>query len=451
MPQGQDKDRSNNWKNKAIERGLENKKLRREIERLKDSRTHWKQKYLSQKSVATVDATKARGHQYPVCVVLFFVMLQRYGNMSLRGCRNSLIYLHFMGMSFRIPSHNSIRNWACKLGYSRIYCKKVSPHKYVLYLDESITFGSEKILLILGLPEDKIPVGRSVTHADMEVLFVGISDSWTAEHIKAELDKIRLTYHISYIVSDQGNNLKSAYKMGDYTHMEDCTHIFANILKRQYQADIRFKHFSSFISTARKAFYLSKTKSQYLPPTLRGKMRFANMFTCVSWAESILKKWDNLPLEVKTALAFLQDERGFIHELTEQKLIFTKTCEWLKNYGFSYQSGAEITTLLTEFGESEKVQSVAKDVLAYIDQIAQKCEVLKIQSCVCSSDIIESYFGKFKQKINPNNKNKLSEFVLTLANFGKDFDYEEVKKALEEVEMKDLKNYKKNNKSRDKK
>jgi hypothetical protein len=31
---------------------------------------------------------------------------------------------------------------------------------YVLY--ESISFGSEKILLILGIPSDKIPVGRSV-------------------------------------------------------------------------------------------------------------------------------------------------------------------------------------------------------------------------------------------------------------------------------------------------
>lgn len=40
MPQGQNKDKSNNWKNKAIERGLENKKLRSEIERLKDSRKH---------------------------------------------------------------------------------------------------------------------------------------------------------------------------------------------------------------------------------------------------------------------------------------------------------------------------------------------------------------------------------------------------------------------------
>lgn len=442
MCQRQDKDKTNKWKDKAIARGLENKKLRREIARLRASRDSWKGKCQSRPNQPEVSMHKARGHQYPVCVVLFFVILHRYGNMGFRGCRHTLVCLHLIGLSFRVPSHTTIRNWVCKMGYFRVHHREATVGSMVVYVDESITFGSEKILLILGLPVEKIPVGRSVCHSDVEVLFVRVSHSWTGEDIKVVLDDIAAKNPISYIVSDEGKNLTSAYRLGNYTHLEDCTHIFANILKRHYQLDKRFKEFSSLIGETRKAFYLSKTKSEFLPPALRGKMRFANLFPCVCWAEDILAKWSNLPPEVQTTLAFLQTERAFIDELSEQKELFTKTCAWLKNEGFSVVSGAAITTLLTDFGKSEKAQSVAKDMLAYIDQIAQKCDTLKIQDCVCSSDIIESYFGKFKQKINPHNKNELSEFVLTIANFGKDFDTDEVKKALETVEIKDLKDYK---------
>ena len=87
----------------------------------------------------------------------------------------------------------------------------------------------------------------------------------------------------------------------------------------------------------------------------------------------------------------------------------------------------------------------------YLDKLSEKCDSLGIESCLCSSDIIERLFGKFKQKINPNNKNQLSEFVLTIANFTKEFDKNEVKKALENVKINDLKNYKMNNKNGTKK
>jgi hypothetical protein len=74
-----------------------------------------------------------------------------------------------------------------------------------------------------------------------------------------------------------------------------------------------------------------------------------------------------------------------------------------------------------------------------LETLEQKLQHLNLQTCLCCSDVVESCFGKFKQKINPNNKNQLSEFVYTLANFTKDFDAKEVKMALENVKIKDLK------------
>ena len=64
---------------------------------------------------------------------------------------------------------------------------------------------------------------------------------------------------------------------------------------------------------------------------------------------------------------------------------------------------------------------------------------LGYENLLCTSDIIESYFGKFKTKINSNSRSGLTEFIFTIATFGKSFSIEEAKKALETVQCKDFK------------
>ena len=73
---------------------------------------------------------------------------------------------------------------------------------------------------------------------------------------------------------------------------------------------------------------------------------------------------------------------------------------------------------------------------------AQKSGQIDDDFLLCSSDIIESFFGKFKQKICPNSSHKLTEFIFTIANFSKKFSSEEVQKALEFIEIKNLKELK---------
>lgn len=282
---------------------------------------------------------------------------------------------------------------------------------------------------------------------------MGISDSWKGEDIHNVLADVATKTPISYVVGDEGTNLKKAYSLGNYRHIEDCTHIFANLLKHCYQKDVRFETFRSLIGTARKAFYLSKEKSQWLPPTLRGKLRFVNVFPCVEWAQKMLAQWHLLPDAVKTLLAFLPQEQAFIAELGQQQQTFNKVCRLLKNEGFSEETKPKILALLPQTKEQEQDNhsQFTTGIRAYLHEISQKCALLNMTTCLCSSDVIESYFGKFKQKINPSNKNQLSEFVLTLANFGKNFDFQEVKNALENVKIVDLKEYKRNTKNRDKK
>ena len=455
MSKGQYEDRIKNWKAKAISRRKDNEGLRRRIKELTQSRDNWKNKYKSlqldgksSSSSDLVEGPRAKGHHYSLLLVSLVVELYKYGGMSLRSCRHSLCcMLICLGLSDKLPSHNTIRNWLCKCGYYRMKSQQRHEAPYVIYVDESIHFGSEKILLILGVPYDNIPHSRSLGHTDMEVLHIGVSKEWKAEAIAEELSNIEQTKPIEYVVSDEGNNLRKAYKILKYSHIEDCTHIFANHLKRIYEKDTDFDNFRKLIGKLRQKWNLSKNYSQYIPPTMRGKMRFANIFPSVNWTEKMLKNWERLPLEVQHQITFLKEKKAFIKSLSEVETIFKFTCEILKNKGFTATSKKKIVEQLNEMQLTEKASIFRENVEAYLDNLTGKSRNLNQEHLLCSSDIIESYFGKFKAKINPNCRSGLTEFIFTIATFGKMFSREETKKALENVKCRQLNLNKKINKA----
>jgi len=272
----------------------------------------------------------------------------------------------------------------------------------------------------------------------MSVLYVGASQEWKGVHIEKQLQKIAVGKEIKYAVSDEGRNLQKAYKLMNYKHIEDCTHVLANHLKRIYEKDTDFETFRKLIGRLRRDWNLSKTNSQYMPPTMRGKMRFANIFPCVNWAKRILADWNNLSKEVQDKLTFLKANTTFIQSLIEVEIIFKTVCCQLKNGGFSAAQKQAILTDLSKMEAGEKASIFMQNCKDYLDKLTRKSKALKQANLQCSSDIIESYFGKFKAKVNPNNRSGLTEFIFTLATFGKPFSIQETKKALENIPCKHL-------------
>ena len=444
---GQDKSTAKTWKSKAQARSKENIRLRKRLKELEYSRDKWKEKYFSvppKRSLsASMNSETAIGHQYPIIFIWLVMQFQSYGSMSLRSSRHCLCRLFLsLGISSRVPSHSSIRNWLCKSGYYRLKESAAERGDYVVYVDESIVFGSEKILLVLGVNMAHVAKDRALVHSDMEVLHVEASQEWKSETIAEILSKISITKCIKYAVSDEGRNLCGAYKILNYKHIADCTHIFANYLKRLYETDSQFEAFRKLIGQLRKEWNLSKAKSQYMPPGMRGKMRFANIFPCVDWAEKQLVNWSNLPQSVQSSLAFLKENTVFIDDLIKVREVFKNTCQILKIEGFGVAQKHKIEVHLATFQDLDpksKPYQFIENCKAYLDNLLQKSQALEQVHLLCSSDIIESFFGKFKAKINPNNRAGLTEFIFTIANFAQPLEKQEVKLALENIKLKDLK------------
>lgn len=377
---GQTKVTSNKWKEKAIARRKEIERLKKRIKELIASRDNCKAKCKAQrvesKTEQLVSGQKAARHQYSIELVMMILELYRYGGMSLRSCRHSLSCMFIcLGLSSRLPSPNSIRNWLCKCGVYRVKTDSEQGGDYVIYIDESITFGCEKILLILGIPREKITFNACLTHEDMEVLYVGISKEWKGKDIQVILDKVGAGKNILYAVSDEGRNLVNAYKLLVYTHIRDCTHKLANYIKRLFEKDELFESFRKLIGQLRKAWNLSKAKSQYMPPSMRGKLRFANIFPCVGWAKKMLDKWEQLSEEVQNSLSFLKENKDFIQSLLDVEMIFKIVCAKLKNEGFGESQKQEILTTLAQLEVGEKASIFLDNCKEYLDELTEQLVV----------------------------------------------------------------------------
>ena len=450
------KDNVNNWKNKAVLRNKIISQQKKTILELSRSRDEWKLRFKTLKNkvisagggIVNFSDKKqcAKWHQYSLILNLFCVQFLSYGAQSFRGCVHSLVCINLcfkLGFS-KIPCPNTIRNWACKMGYYRVHeVVEKSDELWVILIDESISIGCEKILLVLGIPLSKLNFSKALDLSELRVLAMEISKTWQAEEIAIVLQKVSKNYPIGYIISDSGSNLKKSYLLGDYLHIPDCTHSMANILASLYEKEPTFIAFCQQCSALRQRWALSK-QTKFMPPKVGNKLRFANVFALILWAKKNLDSWDILPDEVKNEFVFLTENKSFLLEFYAIQSSSLALQKILKIQGYSQETHQEIKVILEKSRQKTYVkQAIFKEkTMAYLAILEAKKpkEIEKIQ---CSSDSIESAFGKLKQKISPNSSRKMTVFVLTLASIGSAYSVEEVKKGLETVKEKDLKNYRK--------
>jgi hypothetical protein len=274
------------------------------------------------------------------------------------------------------------------------------------------------------------------------VLWVESSSSWKGADIALVLEKIAQRHKIAYVVSDNGTNLKNAYNAMNYVHIEDCTHKISNILQGIYKGDVLFETFSKEAKLLRKRWFLSKEKAIYLPPTQRGKVRFANIFPVVDWSVNLLKTWDTLPKNIQKELDWLIALKDLVNQMSSLEKLIGQLYDLLKNQGFNRFIKQEIDVLLWNIAidcPSKNNLIFVKKVWAYLADLESKSLSLGRCNVLCCSDIIETFFGKFKGKMSQNSPKKMTEFIYSMANFGPRFTEEEIKESLEKFRICDLK------------
>jgi hypothetical protein len=377
------------------------------------------------------------GHVYPAQMVLMAVFMVAQAGVSLRGAAKTVgFFSNLMKWDFKTPSHVTVLRWVLRAGLYQVELstQQRSGH-YIGIFDESISLGGEKLLLLLGV---KVPPGGllalgALSHADVEVLAMQVSPSWKAEEIAeflnvvigSEADKLEL----DYVISDGGTNIVKALRQCKQDRVSDCTHLLMNLVKKWYAEDERLSRFCALIGTLRRQNILGQY-GYIVPATLRDKDRFLRIFNLVDWVAKIDAAWEGLPPEAKLKLSFLTSYRDLINELIQVRQFIAQTAKIFKRRGMNDRS-IELWEWLLKRWLAQQT-SLAPSVQAMIESVRQYLNdhrdlIEKYSSLFCCSDVIESIFGRYKNK---GGVKAISADVLKIPLYGVDLTLDFVTQAL---------------------
>lgn len=344
------------------------------------------------------------------------------------------------------PSYGSIILWTKKVGVFQLEKRKIQADEWVIILDESVEFGHEKLLVIYGISCSSIKFGRALNYQELCPLAISSSEKWTGELIKKEIERIEKEHgKIAYAVADGGNAIRKALKMCNMAHVYDITHKFAWFLKEIYKGDEEFESFTKAMAKMRRALSLSNV-SHVLPPNQRTKSRFMNIDILSGWGQKVLGYLDRTETKERphAELAWVKQYRGLINELAEINRVLAQIKALLKTKGLSGNSTKEAMTFLSGIETSNERTSRLRNFIAgFLDE--QLLLMPQREIIICTSDIIESAFGKYKSYINNNPMVGITNLSLAMAAFTCNLNAEKVKKAMEEVKVKDIKTWSDNN------
>ncbi len=438
------------------------KDLRSQVDRLRAENRDLK------KSVTRLGAKRSKGsavvsnqlpnttlierHKYSLRVVSLCMSLYFLANCSFRGVSRILHYfqLEFGIQTSEIPCKSTISNWTQKSGYYYYsqYDSSLYESEYGLIIDESMVIGQERMMVALGIPAVKESKEATVL-GDVRILAIEVKASWKGTDVTTLLDKVskKMGKKPLYVISDGGNNLKNGIHCAGLLRICDIGHEVSKLVEQTYSKDETFVAFTKAVAGV-KFREVMKGSAYLLPPKQRSIARFMNFSTIVNWARKMLAAMPKLSEEESKVFGFLNQYKVLITELSAVYEMTEKILKKMKNEGISHQN-IEICLEICKKQESKIPQILKDKITKYLekekDKIPNAMAVWNV-----SSDILESLFGKYKNKNATNTLHGVTPLVLSLCSYAHfDNDVSQIqhdtKEALETVFMSDLKKWKSDN------
>lgn len=351
-----------------------------------------------------------------------------------------------MGMELGQPSYGTILIWTKKVGLFSIQTINEKADDWVLIIDESIDIGHERLLVIYGIRASMIQFNRALIYTDMVPFFIKSGSQWTAEIIKNEIEKIvSQRGNIKYIVADGGHAICKSISLLSLIHVYDITHKIAWILKNIYKDETIFIEYTKEMAQMRFKGVCSDV-SHIVPPKQRIDSRFMNLEILSDWGSKALNCLEKSRKENKEyeKLQWVEKYSEFISELYGLNQAIAQIQTTLKTKGLSKETIKEIQKLLSTLNtDNQRIQQFKEKMNGFLKMtIGQLSKEKKI---LCTSDIIESSFGKYKNYLNHNPMTGITNLSLCLAAFTNKLEAKELKVGLETTTINDLKNWSNHN------
>jgi len=384
-------------------------------------------------------------HSFSQAIIILVLALKLNTSASFRSISKTIMMLNiYLNLNLKTPTHVTLLIWVKKVGIYALNNKKEVANDWIIMIDESVEFGNDKLLLILGVREAHIDFSKPLNYQDMVCLKLIASKSWTGDQINKVIHELTLEIgKIKYAVADMGNAIKKALHLALIPHVHDINHKFSWFIKELLKNDIEFDSYYKKLAHLRGSMPLSKL-SYILPPKQRVNSRFMNLKPIFDWGISILKLIGDgklNPME-EEKFAHIKEHEKLIRQMAELIRLANHTQEIIKNHGLSETTKKDCLALFDKIEDSRILQFKAMIDKYFTQTMETEKDTDKI---LCSSDILESSFGKYKNYISKNKSVGITDLSLTIPAFCSKFENDKIIEAVENVKTKHIKQWSDNN------
>ena len=313
-------------------------------------------------------------------------------------------------------------------------------------LDHSIQFGPEKIFTVLGIREkDFLKLKRPLQILDLVPLLEITMKTSNGELVSKEINKLKEELgNIIYAIGDYGPDLKKGLRLSSIVHIHDLSHLISNEIKKIYDKDARYLLLKKEMSLMRSKF-IQTNIAAVVPPKQRKKSEYQSFDSIINWiqkAQNLLentlnskdkiggleKKFTKEVIDrIKTELGWIKNHKKLIAELNEINNAKKEIEKELKHTGLSLTTLEKAKQFLSKI-KSDAGMTLKVNILQILNE---QFNLLPNKGIVfCSSDILESTFGKYKNRVSENPMASITNLMLIIAAFTCNLTEEKVKECM---------------------
>lgn len=358
--------------------------------------------------------------------------------------------LVFGDMVDDLPSHQTVLDWVKKCGLSVYEKTKKKPSledlNYSIIMDNSITIGGEDLHVELAAPSTH--PRHTLKHSDVDVVKMSVGEKWSTQMVQDELSNTITHIGIKpdYVVTDNGRVMLGALSGLNLPNHRDISHSFGMYLEQVYGKDEEYSELVQKIGYARK--YGHTHIAHLMPPKRRAYARFMNVFDSIQWAHDVMQSDFMLPRMARDVFGFVNTHASLIEEMQEVMDAFRFMEQLIKEKGLSFDTAGECISYInrTLILGGERPRRLGELLVGYF---RKECSLLKDESDVhnISSDVIESAFGYFKDRMSSCANHGFTSLILLIPLHFKMSDIEgcsgfNVRKCLKGMTLTKLSNWK---------
>jgi hypothetical protein len=376
--------------------------------------------------------------------------LDLYGQATL-GCSKvaRVLKVIFGGVAEKTPHRTTVRNWIIRNGSHNLEQPIEKSDDMVAIGDITISLGKLKCLAILGTRLGKLEQRGDYTlnHRDVEIPGLHITEKATGDFVQQSFEETHNRIGVDFlgIVIDEGPEMKKGCRQFQEKHINsvvihDIKHKMSLVMEHALKKNFVWIEFNKKILETRRLIQQTELAAM-VPPTQRSKARFMDIGYILDWRKRVLEAKENgcldcIPNErYEKYFGWFKDyEKAFEDwDFMEGAVdMINSTC---REHGLSGETYEYLRIYFEEaFSvEDEYLKKFLKEALKAVEEERNKLKPGQVM--LCSTEVEESIFGKFKE-LNSGSQG-IGSNILGLATFvGSKLTEESIKEAMESCSTK---------------